>query len=362
MTQSSPNRNTYRSSASNSTIAGASAGFVSSVVTCPLDVIKTKLQAQKALKGSPEYLGVSATVRQILLRDGLKGLYRGLGPTMMGYLPTWAIYFTVYDGVKGRLGQPPTGYDANIGDLKPSLNPWPVHLLASVTAGATGTICTSPLWVVKTRFMTQRPEEVRFKHTWDAFRIIYRNDGLKAFYRGLIPSLFGVTHVLVQFPLYEQLKDWYSHRLNVPKSHLPTWSILVCTTISKSVATLITYPHEVVRTRLQIRRQKPSVPPSSNSHPPHDYQAAPYRQMHSQVPPRPPDQGAMASAAPASNSGVTSQRPISTLGMCMKIWREGSWRGFYKGMGINLVRTIPNSAMTLLTYELVMRLLADNPP
>ncbi|KAG8909482.1 hypothetical protein FRC01_006906 [Tulasnella sp. 417] len=191
------------------TIAGASAGFVSSVVTCPLDVIKTKLQAQKAPKGSPGYLGVSATVRGILLRDGVKGLYRGLGPTMLGYLPTWAIYFTVYDGVKGWLGQPPTGYDASVGDLKPSLNPWTVHLLASVTAGATGTFCTSPLWVVKTRFMTQRPEEVRYKHTIDAFRIIYRNEGFKAFYRGLIPSLFGVTHVLVQFPLYEHLKEWY---------------------------------------------------------------------------------------------------------------------------------------------------------
>ncbi|KIO20317.1 hypothetical protein M407DRAFT_245857 [Tulasnella calospora MUT 4182] len=362
MTPSSSNRNTLLSSASNSTIAGASAGFVSSVVTCPLDVIKTKLQAQKAPKGSPGYLGVSATVREILVRDGLKGLYRGLGPTMLGYLPTWAIYFTVYDGVKGWLGQPPTGYDASVGDLKPSLNPWPVHLLASVTAGATGTFCTSPLWVVKTRFMTQKPEEVRYKHTVDAFRIIYRNEGFKAFYRGLIPSLFGVTHVLVQFPLYEHLKEWYSHRLNVPKSHLPTWSILVCTTISKSVATLITYPHEVVRTRLQIRRRKPDVPPASNSLPPHDYQSAPYRQIHSHVPPPPLDQRAPGSVAPTSGSGPPPQRHISTLGMCVKIWREGSWRGFYKGMGINLVRTIPNSAMTLLTYELVMRLLVDNPP
>lgn len=57
----------------------------------------------------------AATVRDILLRDGVRGLYRGLGPTMLGYLPTWAIYFTVYDGVKGWLGQPPTGYDGTVG-------------------------------------------------------------------------------------------------------------------------------------------------------------------------------------------------------------------------------------------------------
>lgn len=46
-----------------------------------------------------------ATAKDIVVRNGLKGLYRGLGPTMLGYLPTWAIYFTVYDGVKDWLGQ-----------------------------------------------------------------------------------------------------------------------------------------------------------------------------------------------------------------------------------------------------------------
>ena len=34
-----------------STIAGGAAGVVASVVTCPLDVIKTKLQAQRRFKG-----------------------------------------------------------------------------------------------------------------------------------------------------------------------------------------------------------------------------------------------------------------------------------------------------------------------
>lgn len=34
----------------------------------------------------------------------MRGMYRGLGPTIYGYLPTWAIYFTVYDSLKRRLG------------------------------------------------------------------------------------------------------------------------------------------------------------------------------------------------------------------------------------------------------------------
>jgi solute carrier family 25 folate transporter 32 len=106
---------------SHSAIAGAGAGLVSSIVTCPLDVVKTKLQAQKIAHHQVGYMGVygarpmlsapmvcssflEGTVRHIAKHDGLRGFYRGLGPTLMGYLPTWAIYFYMYDGIKERFG------------------------------------------------------------------------------------------------------------------------------------------------------------------------------------------------------------------------------------------------------------------
>ena len=38
--------------------AGAGGGLVASIATCPLDVIKTKLQAQRAVQGQQAYLGV----------------------------------------------------------------------------------------------------------------------------------------------------------------------------------------------------------------------------------------------------------------------------------------------------------------
>jgi solute carrier family 25 folate transporter 32 len=57
-------------------------------------------------------------------------------------------------------------------------------------------------------FQTQSREEVRYRHTLDAALTIYRSEGIKAFYRGILPSLLGILHVAVQFPLYEQLKIW----------------------------------------------------------------------------------------------------------------------------------------------------------
>lgn len=90
-------------------LCGAMAGVASGIVTCPLDVIKTRLQAQGSFRpqnaGKPVtsralYHGLIGTARVIWAEDGLRGMYRGLGPMLLGYLPTWAVYMTVYEASK----------------------------------------------------------------------------------------------------------------------------------------------------------------------------------------------------------------------------------------------------------------------
>jgi solute carrier family 25 folate transporter 32 len=96
---------------------GAMGGMASGIVTCPLDVIKTRLQAQGSFRRNPHprtatlYRGMIGTARTIWKEDGIRGMYRGLGPMLLGYLPTWAVYMTVYDmsreyyrGHTGRFG------------------------------------------------------------------------------------------------------------------------------------------------------------------------------------------------------------------------------------------------------------------
>ena len=105
-------------------------------------------------------------MKSVFRENGLRGFYRGLGPTILGYLPTWAIYFTVYDTIKTAFGDTPDinfkpserlypaaqvkGYQPVIRE-----HPWSLHLLSAMAAGATSTICTNPLWVIKTRFMVR---------------------------------------------------------------------------------------------------------------------------------------------------------------------------------------------------------------
>jgi len=310
-------------------IAGAGGGLIASVATCPLDVVKTRLQAQRAIQGHHGYEGIIDTCKSILKYDGLRGFYRGLGPTILGYLPTWAIYFAVYDGIKTTFGEVPLGYSDNkriypaaqVKGYQPVMreHPWSLHILSAMTAGATSTICTNPLWVIKTRFMTQSRDEVRYRHTLDAAITIYKAEGPRAFYRGLLPSLLGIAHVAVQFPLYEQLKLWAQSGTNAP---LSSQTILLCSAIAKMTASVATYPHEVVRTRLQTQRRP--------------------------------------LADDMSPDGMIKQHPRGGIILTTKklIQKEG-WRSLYKGLSINLIRTVPNSAVTMLTYELLMRFLSS---
>ncbi|KNZ79008.1 hypothetical protein J132_07160 [Termitomyces sp. J132] len=291
----------------NSMIAGAGGGLVASIATCPLDVVKTKLQAQRAIQGQRGYLGIVGTVSNILSDNGFRGLYRGLGPTILGYLPTWAIYFAVYDvKEKERLypAAQPKGYQPVARE-----HPWSLHILSAMTAGAASTICTNPLWVIKTRFMTQTKDEIRYKHTLDAALTIYRTEGFRAFYRGLLPSLMGIAHVAVQFPLYEQLKLIAQGDSEEP---LTSQMILLCSAVSKMTASIATYPHEVIRTRLQTQRRP--------------------------------------LADDMSSDGMIKQHQRrGVIYTTKKLVRKEGWTGLYKGLSINLIRTVPNSAVTMLT-------------
>jgi len=189
---------------------------------------------------------------------------------------------------------------------------------------------------------TQPAEEGRYRNTLDAIRTIYRAEGISAFYRGLFPSLLGITHVAVQFPLYERLKLWMQDDARTP---LTSSQILACSGSAKMCASIATYPHEVVRTRLQTQRRLLNPSPMNPSNPSTIIASSPGLSQ-------PPNLTA------ASPSEAHKQPRGGIVYTVKKIVRKEGWRGLYKGLSVNLIRTVPNSAVTMLTYELVMRRLS----
>ncbi|RSL80310.1 hypothetical protein CEP51_006695 [Fusarium floridanum] len=328
--------------------SGAVGGFASGVFTCPLDVIKIRLQAQGSLvpvrfasryRKHELYRGLVQTARVIWRGEGMRGMYRGMGPLLLGYLPTWAIWFTVYQHSKVTL---PQSY--------PHLSSRPnaVNVLSSIAAGTASTIVTNPIWTVKVRLMSQayRPCRSRlfrkrriyrphwhYHSTLDAAYKMYTTEGMGAFYSGLGAALLGLSHVAVQFPTYEYLKTKFTGKgMGASRDDEAEWvSILSASVLSKIAASGVTYPHEVIRTRLQTQRRP--VP------------GAEFLE---------------------GLGGFTRLRGTHLSGMVLQakyrgivdtfhtILREEGWRALYNGMGVNMARSVPAATVTMMSYEYVM--------
>ncbi|KAK0754996.1 mitochondrial carrier domain-containing protein [Schizothecium vesticola] len=346
-------------------LSGAVGGFTSGIVTCPLDVIKTKLQAQGGLAAADKsgharvYKGLVGTASVIWAEEGIRGMYRGLGPIIMGYLPTWAVWFTVYNKSKIWLRQ----YHDNT---------FAINFWSSIIAGGSSTIATNPIWVIKTRLMSQTPHHDRhkfsyhpkngttptsrptlsspwhYRSTLDAARKMYTTEGIFSFYSGLTPALLGLTHVAVQFPAYEWLKTKFTGTSMgaAPaegKDQKSQWlGILSASILSKILASSATYPHEVIRTRLQTQRR-----PMPGQEYMQGLGAA------AQVPGGSSGNGAAASQAPKSVAAPPKYRGV--VSTFRTILKEEGWRAFYAGMGTNMMRAVPAATVTMLTYEYCMR-------
>lgn len=287
--------------------AGASAGVISATFVCPLDVIKTRLQVY-GLPNLPQSAGrgslIISSLQQILKTEGIRGMYRGLSPTILALLPNWAVYFTVYGRLKGVLH---SHADA---DNQLSVG---ANVVAAAGAGCATAIATNPLWVVKTRLQTQgmRPGVVPYRSIFSALKRITHEEGILGLYSGLLPSLAGVSHVAIQFPAYEKMKVYLARRDNTTVDNLKPGKIAIASSLAKVLASTMTYPHEVIRSKLQEQGQARD----SASH---------YK-------------------------GVVD---------CAKrVFQKEGIAGFYRGCATNLLRTTPAAVITFTSYEMIQRFL-----
>ena len=174
---------------------------------------------------------------------------------------------------------------------------------------------------------------------------MYRHEGLLSFYSGLTPALLGLTHVAIQFPLYEIFKEKFTgigkgqKESDEDRSH-HFYGLALAVFLSKVCASTATYPHEVVRTRLQTQQRSvvsPGMPLREGLKRPGDHG-------------RPPG-----FIAPA----VDGLRYRGTVETCKTILVEEGWRGFYAGLGTNLIRAVPSAMTTILTFEYLKKTLFD---
>ncbi len=174
--------------------AGGVAGIAAATLCYPLEVAKTLLTAH------PErYVGIGNTMVSLLATQGVRGLYRGLGPTIVAMFPYVGIEFAVYEHMK----LVHTGRNGGESSM------WALVAIGAFAGAMAQTVC-HPLDVVRKRLQLQGigGRAVQYRSMLDAAVQIARGEGGAALYRGLQPMYVSVLPSAgVSYFVYESIKN-----------------------------------------------------------------------------------------------------------------------------------------------------------
>lgn len=274
-------------------VCGFFAGCVTRTSVAPLDVVKIVMQL-KGMNGYTRTTGMLSTITQIYHKEGIRGFWKGNLAGCSRLAPYSASKFLVYDTCKHHAG----------GSIDNSQ-----RLVFGAFAGMVATLVSYPMELVRTKLIVQTPENRVYRGMLDGIRQIYTTEGLRGLYRGGNSALIGVMPFEgIQFACYEALKEkaeqkrWPKWRWHSSKTQMTPVDYLVLGSLSGMVAQTIAYPLDSIKKRLQAQ----------------------------------------------------AGHRIEYRGMahCVQVVMEQHGiRGLYHGLGANMIRIIPYSALMFTSYE-----------
>lgn len=176
-------------------LLGAVARVVAGVTLLPATVLKTRFESSVY-----KYSGIVVAFREILRKEGWKGLYSGLVPTILRDAPFSGIYLMSYRWQKSLL------------KLKmESSKPLDAGLRfgCGVNAGAFACALTHPFDMVKTRLQLF-PN--RYESSLAAGSHVYKEFGLAGFYRGFVPRVLRRTLMAaLSWTVFEEMLIYFKY-------------------------------------------------------------------------------------------------------------------------------------------------------
>lgn len=167
-------------------VCGAVAGVAVSFLACPTELIKCRLQAQSALASvgstavAVKYAGPMDVARHVLKSEGgVRGLFKGLFPTLAREVPGNAAMFGVYEATKQYLAGSTDTSKLGRGSL----------IVAGGLAGGTFWLSVYPTDVIKSVIQVDDYKNPKFSGFADAFRKIIASEGVKGLYKGFGPAM-----------------------------------------------------------------------------------------------------------------------------------------------------------------------------
>ncbi|XP_017618277.1 mitochondrial carnitine/acylcarnitine carrier-like protein [Gossypium arboreum] len=167
-------------------ICGAGAGVAVSFLACPTELIKCRLQAQSVLADSAsagvlvKYGGPMDVARHVLKSEGgIRGLFKGMVPTLAREVPGNAVVFGVYEALKQYMAGGPDTSKLGRGSF----------IVAGGLAGAAFWLTVYPTDVIKSVIQVDDYKNPKYTGSINAFRRIFASEGLKGLYKGFGPAM-----------------------------------------------------------------------------------------------------------------------------------------------------------------------------
>lgn len=302
-------------------LSSGSGALITSFLVTPLDVVKTRLQAQlKPIPKSPCYLFCNGLMDHLCLcanlgspfrpfphaphppfnstmdalikiprYEGISALWRGLPPTLVMAVPNTMIYFTLYDQLKVMYGF-----------VEGEDNFWS-PMCAGTTARTVSITCISPIEMIRTKMQSRK--EFSYKELVSVIKNAVQRGGVLSLWQGLGPTLLrDVPFSAVYWTGYEVLKSRFTE-----PGFMASFSSGV---LSGAMAALITTPFDVVKTHRQMELGELVFKDASS----------------------------------------VKKLPF-TFSLMFKLYRVSGWRSLFAGVSARVIKVAPACAVMISTYE-----------
>ncbi|WYZ40300.1 hypothetical protein EsH8_IV_000641 [Colletotrichum jinshuiense] len=242
-------------------LAGATGTALSTTAVYPLDLVTTRLKVQRqlrrddAISEKEQYRGVFQALKAIAVQEGgVPALYTGLAQDIIKSIADSFLFFLFYQYFRDARRR-------SRGRRLPALD----ELVVGALAGACARACTTPIANVVTRKQTSAMIEgndgAESLSLWKTLAYIRAENGVVGLWAGYSASLLLTINPSITFFLSEKLGKIFLPDSD-EASHNTHMTFLLAAA-SKAIATIISYPLQTAKARLQIQGSGNTSPQSS---------------------------------------------------------------------------------------------------
>lgn len=306
--------------------SGALGTAISKLLTYPLDIVITRLQVQRQLQRDskhPHYDGIVDAILKIYEREGgLPAFYNGVfHETAKGVADSF-LFFLAYSYVRQkRLTARGTGKSL------PALE----EIGVGVVAGAFSKFFTTPIQNIVTRkqtaaMLSQQSDSNStppLSSTRDIAMEIKNEKGLQGFWSGYSASLVLTLNPSITMLLHKVLL-----RLLVPRAKRDdpgARATFLLAAVSKALASTVTYPFSLAKTRAQVSSQKPTATQGETSE--------------------------LKDPSKSSSPNAVRARQRTVFSTILRIAQTEGLLGLYEGLGAEVLKGFFSHGITMLMKD-----------